>query len=78
MSTKIVYQNPKYQVLEGENNSVYLRQPKFQYATIIAIHESRLVMVKQYREGVQRDVYELPGGGVEEGEDFETAARREL
>jgi ADP-ribose pyrophosphatase len=75
---KTVYQNDKYQVLEGSSNSIFLHQPNPKYATVIAVHEGKVVFVKQYREGIQAISYELPGGGVEQGEDFETAARREL
>ena len=35
-------------------------------------------MVKQYRHGIKETGIELPGGVVDEGEDVETAARREL
>lgn len=37
-----------------------------------------LVMVEQYRHGVQRFSLELPGGAVEPGEDPIVAAKREL
>ena len=78
MNLKTVYQNDKYQVLEGSSNSIFLHQPNPKYATVIALHEGKIVFVKQYREGIQAMSYELPGGGLEAGEDFETAARREL
>lgn len=38
----------------------------------------RVVLVRQYRYAVGRYIYELPAGLVEEGEDFRTAAIREL
>lgn len=34
--------------------------------------------VKQWRPGIERDQFELPGGGLEDGEDPADAARREL
>jgi 8-oxo-dGTP pyrophosphatase MutT (NUDIX family) len=37
-----------------------------------------LVLVRQYRPALGQVHYELPAGVVEEGEDLETAARREL
>jgi ADP-ribose pyrophosphatase len=38
----------------------------------------QIVMIKQYRHAVKREVYDLPGGGVSAGESPEEAARREL
>lgn len=40
--------------------------------------EGRVIMVRQYRFGVGQETLELPGGLIEEGEDQETAGRREL
>jgi ADP-ribose pyrophosphatase len=37
-----------------------------------------VVLVRQYKHGVQQIVTELPGGVVDDDEDFEEAARREL
>lgn len=40
--------------------------------------ENQVIIARQFRPGPERICYEIPGGGVEEGEDLETAARREL
>lgn len=40
--------------------------------------ERQLVMVKEYRYTIKQDVYELPAGIQEEGEDEAAAAAREL
>lgn len=45
---------------------------------VLPILGDQIVMLKQYRHAVKRDVYDLPGGGVQEGESFEDAGRREL
>jgi 8-oxo-dGTP pyrophosphatase MutT (NUDIX family) len=37
-----------------------------------------VVLVKQYKHGIQEIVVELPGGVVDEEENFEVAAKREL
>jgi ADP-ribose pyrophosphatase len=45
---------------------------------ILPILGDQIVMIRQYRHAVKREVYDLPGGGVEADESFEAAARREL
>lgn len=40
--------------------------------------EECFVLVRQFRQGAQKLTVELPGGLVDDGEDPETAARREL
>jgi ADP-ribose pyrophosphatase len=45
---------------------------------ILPILGDRIVMIRQYRHAVKREVYDLPGGGVHVDESFEQAARREL
>ena len=40
--------------------------------------EGEVVMVKQYRHGSDSVTLEIPGGAVDPGEDFLTAAKREL
>jgi ADP-ribose pyrophosphatase len=48
-------------------------------AAVVALTSRReLVLVRQFRHPVQRDVVEIPGGRVEEGEDLAVAAAREL
>ncbi|HET7656986.1 MAG TPA: NUDIX hydrolase, partial [Bacillales bacterium] len=42
------------------------------------LFEGKIAVCRQYREGIWRDTYGLPGGGIEPGEDIEAAARREL
>jgi ADP-ribose diphosphatase len=39
--------------------------------------DGRVVLVKQYRAAIERDTWELPAGGIEPGEDADSAARRE-
>lgn len=48
------------------------------WAMVIAEHEGRFVMVRQWRHAAQALSLEFPGGVVEEGETPEDAARREL
>lgn len=47
-------------------------------AVVAMTKEGSIVVAKQYRPGPEKILYELPGGGVEEGEDPAEAAAREL
>jgi ADP-ribose pyrophosphatase len=78
VTNRIVYQNSRYAVYEEEGDGLYLHQFQPEYATIVALHEGQLVVVKQTRAAVGGETCELPGGSLEPGEDAEQAARREL
>lgn len=45
---------------------------------IVALYEGKLVLIKQYRVPIDREIYECPAGLVDEGEDARAAAVREL
>src|SRR3990167_3484347 len=40
--------------------------------------ENKVVLAKQFRPGPEKVLLELPGGGIEDGEEPEDAIRREL
>jgi ADP-ribose pyrophosphatase len=49
------------------------------WVTIVALTEQqKVLLIKQYRHGAQKIIWELPGGAVEEGEEPRDAAKREL
>lgn len=49
------------------------------WVNVVAVTErDELVFVRQYRPGLGAVHYEIPAGVVDQGEDVETAARREL
>lgn len=59
---------PEYYILEYPD-----------WVNVIAItKEGEMVMIRQYRHGLDRCDYELCAGVIEEGEEPEAAARREL
>ena len=49
------------------------------WVNVIALtRDDQVVLIKQYRVGVEKVCLEIPGGMVDPGEDPETAAKREL
>ena len=49
------------------------------WVTIVALTEQQeALLIKQYRHGAQKIIWELPGGAVNEGEEPIDAAKREL
>lgn len=47
-------------------------------AAVVAEHQGRLVLIRQYRPAVEEELWELPAGKIDAGESPEAAARREL
>lgn len=58
---------------------VYRKTEGKRVVFIVAIKEkNEVVLVRQYRHPLRREVFDIPGGIVEEDESFEEAALREL
>lgn len=50
-----------------------------EYVAVIAITpENQVIIARQFRAGPEKVMDEIPGGGVEPGEDLQEAAEREL
>ena len=48
-------------------------------AACVAVKENgNLIMVRQYRNALERETIEIPAGGINTGEDMQSAALREL
>jgi len=67
-------------LMEGENKSIdayVIENPD--WVNIIALTaEMQVVLIEQFRYGIEKVILELPGGMIDEGENAERAARREL
>ncbi|MBL0386241.1 NUDIX hydrolase [Tumebacillus sp. ITR2] len=74
----ILYQNSRFEVHGKDGDGLYLHEYRYEYVTVIAVHNGHLVVVRQYRAPVDRETFELPGGRTEGEETLEAAARREL
>ena len=58
--------------------TTFFREGAEGVATIALTPDNQAVVVRQFRAAPEDFWYELPGGGVEDGEDIEAAAKREL
>ena len=47
-------------------------------AILPIFHDERILLVRQYRHPVETELWEIPAGKLEEGEDAMTCAKREL
>lgn len=81
--TKIDYREVVVKTFKTPDDTVEVRatflSEETRCAGVIAItDDNQVVIARQFRPGPERVMDEIPGGGVEEGEDPEAAARREL
>lgn len=56
----------------------YVREGRGFSAVFALTEDRRVVLVRQFKYGIGREVLELPGGFIDEGEDAERCAHREL
>ena len=58
--------------------TTFFREGAEGVATIALTPDNQVVVVQQFRAASESFWHDLPGGGVEDGEDIEAAAKREL
>lgn len=82
---KYVYRGRKFNVKAGYTtlpNGVKTFREIVEYRGAVAIipllEDDKIVLVRQYRPTIGRWIYEIPAGTLEEGEDPESCAKREL
>src|SRR5215469_2976753 len=80
----IVYKSRVFSVEEtrrrfpnGQEHDVVIVRHAASVVLIPMEADGRVVLIKQYRASVDRELWEFPAGRVEEGESPEDAARRE-
>ncbi|MCR5189515.1 MAG: NUDIX hydrolase [Treponema sp.] len=82
--TKSLLKTVVYEVTSRHNTSStgvegdYIVTKAPDWVIVIAEHNDKFLMVKQWRHGEKALSVEFPGGVIDDGEDAETAARREL
>lgn len=75
---RTVYRTEYYAVEENDQHEIVVFDQLPESASVVALHEGCLLLVRQYREAVDEMTWELPGGTVRPGEAAAAAARREL
>jgi ADP-ribose pyrophosphatase len=71
-------QKMTYRLPNGETVRDYYIVKKPPIAVVIPIKNNKTFLIKEYERGVEEVGYKFPSGRVDEGEDPETAAAREL
>jgi ADP-ribose pyrophosphatase len=75
----LVLRHQRFRLPSGREIADYWISEFPPWVNVVAVtRDDRFVFVRQYRPGIGAVHYELPAGLVEEGEDLEAAARREL
>jgi 8-oxo-dGTP pyrophosphatase MutT (NUDIX family) len=84
-SSKVIYTHPRITLLEDQVElpdgtlSLYVRFGGHKSAAMVfAIRDEQVLLQREYSYPPDEILYQLPGGAIEEGEDPETAAKREL
>lgn len=84
LSRKEVFKNDIISVFEEElylpnkQTVTWTFTGKREAVAIISNIEDRVILVKQYRPAIEKELIEIPAGLVELGEDIELAAKREF
>jgi ADP-ribose pyrophosphatase len=88
LSSHVVYQAPVFQVTSDEviePSGVKVRRDIIRHpgsVVVLAIDESKsqpsVLLIRQYRYAADQELWELPAGRIDDGEDALTAAKREL
>lgn len=86
LKTNTLFKHPRITLLEDDielpdgSHTQYLKfLNKGDGADIIAIREDeKILMVKEYNHAVGKELWQFPGGFIDEGESPEQAAQREL
>ena len=61
----------------GRETEVAIVRHRSSVVLLPVTDDGQIVMVRQYRHALDRDIWELPAGSVDEGESAEAAAARE-
>ncbi len=84
LATSVVHKNPFYSIVHEKiqiHNGVadYYIVHKDEPSVFIVVYENdKILLIKQYRQQVRKEEYEIPAGRCDKGESVESTAIREL
>ncbi|MFW0862483.1 MAG: NUDIX hydrolase [Candidatus Komeilibacteria bacterium] len=73
MMEEVIFKMP-----DGDEKDFYIKKEGPATGILPLTKDNRVILVKQYRPGPDKILFELPGGYIDEGETPEQAAEREL
>ena len=85
LSSKIIYEGravklrvDTVQAADGRQTTREIVEHADCVAVIVVDADDNVLLVKQFRKPVEKELLEIPAGGIDNGEDPEAAVRREL
>lgn len=78
MDINTLFKNNKLHVNEDDYGKISIIQKNPNGVVVLANDDGQFILIKQFRKPVDSYVIQLPGGGVEECESLESAAKREF
>ena len=67
-----------FKMQDGVERDYYIKKEGITVAAVAMTEDNRIILVKQFRPGPKKILWELPGGGVEVGQTVEDAGVKEL
>ena len=72
-NTKLLIRHNGIAIYEEASGKVYYTKEDHVSVVVLAKHGDQLLLIRQYRAAVDDYVIQLPGGGINEEEDLESA-----
>lgn len=78
VNSELLIRHNGISIYEETSGKVYYTKENYVSVVVLAKDGDQLLLIRQYRAAVDDYVIQLPGGGVGEEEELESAARREM
>lgn len=73
-----VFENKHTLIYQDQKERIFLHEKSHESVVVLGKIDDHFILIEQFRQGINHTVIQLPGGGVEKGEQLEAAARREF